>query len=708
MFHYLFTNDLRITNLDSALKEAGRCFKDGCVPSASEDKNANNNMNTLGFYFNLTKDSVCAKEASRGNVRAVVLNFIKKFQFPNPRTDASFRDAINDGIIIAPMRVIISVLYTMYLSYPEHAFLTKKEIAEYIFFNEDVAKTTNPDIVGVVNSIISNRSSDDELNVSEDSVLEAKGCYWKQCRRQIREMVKVLTWAGCVMEDEKGLIRIHHSNLTRDNKADLFEILTYRGYWKPDAQKDFKYNKEMYQKYIDMESVDMNNTDIDYKEQKERFRTWLSEQKKANGEPYSVNSIASYISGMDRAYRQFEDYNGYESPFQIQDVSSAEEYMEYLFNAEGFDEFNVKAGNRACEYGWYKYKEFLGADEVEFIAPVYNTNIDIDTPRNRIYFGAPGTGKSYTINEDRKKLLGAENESDYERVTFHPDYSYANFVGTYKPVPKGNAITYEYVPGPFMRVYVQAIKSGRTTDVKPFLLIIEEINRANVAAVFGDIFQLLDRDENEVSEYPIQVSEDTKAYLARELGGKPADYSSIRIPNNMFIWATMNSADQGVFPMDTAFKRRWDFNYIGINNNQDKIDDKIVSLEVQSLGVAKELQTFKWNDLRKAINEMLGNLKVNEDKMLGTFFISNKVLGSGKVIDAEKFKEVFKSKVIMYLFEDAARQRRDEVFEGSKTDNKALKYSEICDDFDRRGVEIFNDQIVSAIKFLKNDSQEGE
>ena len=469
----------------------------------------------------------------------------------------------------------------------------------------------------------------------------------------------------------------------------------------------FYYSKSTTAIHID-EIRGKDNVEMDYKEQKEKFKKWLSEQTKANGEPYSINSIASYLSGMERAYRQFEDYNKYESPFQIQDISSADEYMEYLFNAEGFEEFNIKAGNRACEYGWYKYKEFLGIDEYEFVEPVYKTSITIDTPRNRIYFGAPGTGKSYTINEDRKILLGADNETDYERVTFHPDYSYANFVGTYKPVPKGNSITYEYVPGPFMRVYVQAIKNGRTDNAKPYLLIIEEINRANVSAVFGDIFQLLDRDENEVSEYPIQVSEDTKAYLARELGGNPSDYSSIRIPNNMFIWATMNSADQGVFPMDTAFKRRWDFNYIGINNNQDKIDDKIVSLEVQSSGDVKEIQTFKWNDLRKAINEMLGILKVNEDKMLGTFFISKKVLGDSDVIDADKFKEVFKSKVIMYLFEDAARQRRDEMFEGSKTDNKTLKYSEICDDFDMRGVEIFNDQIVSAIKFLNNNIQKGE
>lgn len=468
----------------------------------------------------------------------------------------------------------------------------------------------------------------------------------------------------------------------------------------------FYYLKSTTTVHID-ELRDGDNTEMDYKEQKEKFRTWLSEQKKANGEPYSVNSIASYISGMDRAYRQFEGFNGYESPFQIQDISSAEEYMDYLFNAEGFDEFNVKAGNRACEYGWYKYKEFLGIEEDEFISPVYNTNINVDMPRNRIYFGAPGTGKSYTINEDRKKLLGADNESDYERVTFHPDYSYANFVGTYKPVPKGSAITYEYVPGPFMRVYVEAVRNGRTDDAKPFLLIIEEINRANVAAVFGDIFQLLDRDESEVSEYPIQVSEDTKAFLARELGGRPSDYSSIRIPNNMFIWATMNSADQGVFPMDTAFKRRWDFNYIGINNNEDKIDNKIVNLEVESLS-GTIIQSFKWNDLRKSINDMLGTIKVNEDKMLGTFFISKKVLGNESIIDAERFKEVFKSKVIMYLFEDAARQGRDVVFEGCKVEGKALKYSEICDSFDKHGVEIFNDDILKGIKSLQGIGKEGE
>ena len=113
--------------------------------------------------------------------------------------------------------------------------------------------------------------------------------------------------------------------------------------------------------------------------------------------------------------------------------------------------------------------------------------------------------------------------------------------------------------------------SGRTENVKPYLLIIEEINRANVAAVFGDIFQLLDMDEKGVSEYPIQASEDMKEYLATELGGLPDDFEQIRIPDNMFIWATMNSADQGVFPMDTAFKRRWDFTYLGIDDSEEEL-----------------------------------------------------------------------------------------------------------------------------------------
>lgn len=393
--------------------------------------------------------------------------------------------------------------------------------------------------------------------------------------------------------------------------------------------------------------------------------------------------------------------------------------------------------------------------------------------RNRILFGAPGTGKSYVINQDKDALL--KNGGEYERVTFHPDYSYANFVGTYKPTmlesvndliasedekrvlsvllddrtaqekydllydkfkdgdltrlplllglynddkfktkkkdgsdasgdnsvernhgrairpyvnlisdkKSASEIAYEYVPGPFMRTYVKALKNAQSDNPKPYLLIVEEINRANVAAVFGDVFQLLDRNDDNVSEYAIQASEDIKKYLAKELNGNPQEYSEIKIPGNMFIWATMNSADQGVFPMDTAFKRRWNFDYLGINHNENDIKGNFVTM-----GDGVYQSEIEWNELRKAINNTLSSYKVNEDKLLGPYFLSRKIVvpSAGNKINADIFISAFKSKVLMYLFDDAAKQKRASLFDGCKD---ATRYSSICEEFDRRGIEIF-------------------
>lgn len=327
----------------------------------------------------------------------------------------------------------------------------------------------------------------------------------------------------------------------------------------------------------------------------------------------------------------------------------------------------------------------------------FSTGYQSEFPRNRILFGAPGTGKSFTLNREKDLLLADGGE--YERVTFHPDYSYANFVGTYKPVPckdsdGKDAITYSYVPGPFMRTYVKALQNSRTDAPKPFLLVIEEINRANVAAVFGDVFQLLDRGDDEVSEYPIQASEDIKKYLAGELGGNPDDYAEIRIPDNMFIWATMNSADQGVFPMDTAFKRRWDFTYLGIDDSEAGIVGKKVVL-----GQGDYRRIVEWNALRKAINNELLTYKVNEDKLMGPYFISKKNLPEGEMIDPAVFTRIFKNKVIMYLFDDAAKQKRITLFGGC--DEKAKnQYSKICREFDTKGVYIFCEGISS--QFIDN------
>ncbi len=336
--------------------------------------------------------------------------------------------------------------------------------------------------------------------------------------------------------------------------------------------------------------------------------------------------------------------------------------------------------------GTYVKDEDRTEMEEEIMDLIFNTSLATKYERNRIVFGAPGTGKSHKLKEDCEEMMN-NSDGSFERVTFHPEYSYSQFVGTYKPImgDDGETIKYSYVPGPFMRMYVEALKSGRTEKPQPHLLLIEEINRAKVAAVFGDVFQLLDRDDDGVSEYEIQASEDIRKYLAKELGGSPESYKRIRIPNNMFIWATMNSADQGVFPMDTAFKRRWNFEYLGINENEEKIKG------IGRIMLAGTDEPIEWNRLRKAINAKMSSsdFKINEDKLMGPFFLSKKAIASnenGIIIDKDKFIEMFKSKVIMYLYEDAVKQGKHRFFDGCPDTGK---YSSVCEAFDKIGTGIF-------------------
>lgn len=315
--------------------------------------------------------------------------------------------------------------------------------------------------------------------------------------------------------------------------------------------------------------------------------------------------------------------------------------------------------------------------------------------KNRIIFGAPGTGKSYELELERKALLGVidstnDKKDQYERVTFHPDYTYANFVGAYKPVSNNKEISYEYVPGPFMRVLVKALKNYKDEVRKPYLLIIEEINRANMAAVFGDVFQLLDRG-NGVSEYSIQTTEDMRNFLKKELKSLYTDAVNcdyIKIPENMFIWATMNSADQGVFPMDTAFKRRWEFEYMPINLSMEEAakDNNRWMQELFEIGN----YSISWEKIRKFINKHLIYLGVNEDRQLGPFFIKREsVTNKDGNISKEKFVNVFNNKVIMYLYEDI-RQTRRGLFV-TKENDVVLTYSELCDMFRNKSVEVFGD-----------------
>lgn len=253
-----------------------------------------------------------------------------------------------------------------------------------------------------------------------------------------------------------------------------------------------------------------------------------------------------------------------------------------------------------------------------------------------------------------------------------------------------------------MRTYIKAVKA-KETDSKPCLLIIEEINRANVAAVFGDIFQLLDRKDGE-SEYSIETSEDIRKYLACELYNKRYSECSeeeknkcrtMKIPSNMYIWATMNSADQGVYPMDTAFKRRWSFEYIGIDENEEEMSEVNIILP-------GGMQRINWNKLRKAINKQLSSKNISEDKLLGPYFLSSEIIKINEnsldniVEDNDRFTEEFESKVLMYLFEDVCKQHKDIVFNNNGHDIK--RYSSICDTFEKEGLGVFVDNIVKSVE----------
>ena len=317
--------------------------------------------------------------------------------------------------------------------------------------------------------------------------------------------------------------------------------------------------------------------------------------------------------------------------------------------------------------------------------------IESPIPRNLIYFGAPGTGKSFQLDERARNTFG-DGEGAITRVTFHPDYTYSQFVGCYKPISDVNdegkhEVYYDFVPGPFTDVYVMAKKHPE----KKYVLLIEEINRANPAAVFGDVFQLLDRNKLGKSEYPVRVSRDLGKYLyhafklvkviegeTEVLAGEAHHdecVSTMAIPDNMYLWATMNSADQGVFPMDTAFKRRWDFRYMGIDEGQDGVAG--YEVPVQKNGATAYV---KWNDLRKAINSLLIENKVNEDKLIGPYFIKETALA-----DPDSFTDTFMNKVLLYLFEDAGKMRRASIFNLGT----APTYSQVCAEFKDNGLSVF-------------------
>ena len=368
----------------------------------------------------------------------------------------------------------------------------------------------------------------------------------------------------------------------------------------------------------------------------------------------------------------------------IFDIRSSEKILEIINELFTDDEFNKVDNEGSSQYfrsnAIKQYYCFLKAREVfmSYSQGEHNAQEKRDiTSLQQIYYGAPGTGKSHTINER------IEGESVI-RTTFHPDSDYSTFVGAYKPtmgllpicdelgqpmkigstVLHKEQIIYEFVDQAFLQAYVQAWKfyAENSDTAKKQYLIIEEINRGNCAQIFGDLFQLLDRNDSGFSVYPINADKDMKKQLAKafkkdgvtltipnadkinalykgkDIVSKVLSGDILVLPNNLYIWATMNTSDQSLFPIDSAFKRRWEWQYMPIGKGYDENGQEI------KWAIEGATKKFSWWSFLEKINAQIGEATQSEDKKLGFFFCK----ATDGVISAEKFV----GKAIFYLWND--------------------------------------------------------
>lgn len=285
----------------------------------------------------------------------------------------------------------------------------------------------------------------------------------------------------------------------------------------------------------------------------------------------------------------------------------------------------------------------------------------------KIYFGTPGSGKSWTIKQQYE-----QDETKVFRTTFHPDTDYASFVGCYKPVKDEDdekKIVYKFIPQAFTDAYVAA-----WSDLEhPYYLIIEEINRGNCAQIFGDLFQLLDRNKDGYSEYPIKADHDLKDYLVEHL---PEDNEGIRdgklcLPPNLSIIASMNTSDQSLFPMDSAFKRRWSWEYVPIDYENAESGEFVIT-------IGGELH--KWHKFLEKVNEKIKAVTSSEDKQMGNFFIKSSV-------DEKEFCD----KVMFYLWSEVGKdnyQTNDAIFRYYAEEDilKEFSFNELYDQTKRTDI----------------------
>lgn len=430
--------------------------------------------------------------------------------------------------------------------------------------------------------------------------------------------------------------------------------------------------------------------------------------------PKSVNNYSDFkrINGTVAKIKGIESFDIYSCVHtkELQDI------IDSLYDNEEFKQYD-KTGSNQYSNTLKTYMRFLCAKEL-FSNEAKKVKFPSNLNLQQIYYGAPGTGKSKTI----KDLTFGESVI---RTTFHPDSDYASFVGTYKPITeevtlrdcygkkvideetnevvKEERIAYKFIPQAFLESYVEAWK--KLGSSKKQYLIIEEINRGNCAQIFGDLFQLLDRNEYGFSDYPIVADKDMQKYLEKEFAGWEITNKDeinqfygeanmvnlimkgerLVLPSNLYIWATMNTSDQSLFPIDSAFKRRWDWKYVPIREGRDKETNAPLNWYINTGD-----KQYKWWSFISKVNELIGSLTNSEDKKLGYFFCKAK--------DGEIDADLFVSKVIFYLWNDVFKDYGFDDKDFQDEEGKILSFDRFYEDKNGKT----NVDIAIVEQFLEN------
>lgn len=444
--------------------------------------------------------------------------------------------------------------------------------------------------------------------------------------------------------------------------------------------------------------------------QEEQYKSFIKYCTKA-GKSISNYSDFKRINETIAKIKGVEKYDIYSCVHtkELQDM------IDLLYENEEFKAYNTKGGNQYSN-ALETYLKFLHAKEIftEETKPKYSSILSLQ----QIYYGAPGTGKSKAI----KDLTFGESVI---RTTFHPDSDYASFVGTYKPITeevvlrdcygkkviddetkevvKEERIAYKFIPQAFLEAYVNAWK--KLGSGKKQYLIIEEINRGNCAQIFGDLFQLLDRNEYVFSDYPIVADKDMQKYLEKEFEGWEITNKDeinqlygeanmvnlimkgerLVLPSNLYIWATMNTSDQSLFPIDSAFKRRWEWKYVPIREGRDKETNAPLNWYINTGD-----KQYNWWSFISKVNKLIGSLTNSEDKKLGYFFCKAK--------DGEIDADLFVSKVIFYLWNDVFKDYGFDDKDFQDEEGKILSFDRFYQDKNGKT----NVDIATIELFLKN------